>query len=64
MLNAYDHLGQLAHINDDELKFENVQGYISEVDLDLDKPWEDTYVIKNYKTKFEDVFSSIVTQTE
>lgn len=64
MRNAYDHLGQLAHINDDELKFENVQGYISEVDLDLDKPWEDTYVIKNYKTKFEDVFSSIVAQTE
>lgn len=64
MLNAYDHLGQLAHINDDELKFENVQGYISEVNLDLDKPWEDTYVIKNYKTKFEDIFSSIVAQTE
>ena len=64
MKNAYARLGQLAHINDQELKFENVQGYISEVDLDLDKPWEDTYVIKNYKTKFEDLFSTIVAQTE
>ena len=62
--NAYDRLGQLAHINDQELKFENVQGYISEVDLDLDKPWEDSYIIKNYKTKFEDLFSTIVAQTE
>lgn len=62
--NAYNRLGQLAHINDQELKFENVQGYISEVDLDLDKPWEDSYIIKNYKTKFEDLFSTIVAQTE
>ena len=62
--NAYARLGQLAHINDQELKFENVQGYISEVDLNLDKPWEDNYIIKNYKTKFEDLFSTIVAQTE
>lgn len=64
MKNAYARLGQLAHINDQELKFENVQGYISEVDLNLDKPWEDNYIIKNYKTKFEDLFSTIVAQTE
>ena len=62
--NAYARLGQLAHINDQELKFENVQSYISEVDLNLDKPWEDNYIIKNYKTKFEDLFSTIVAQTE
>ena len=61
---AYMRLGQLVHINDPELKFENVQGYISEVQLKLDKPWEDTYIIKNYKTKFEDLFSTIVAQTE
>jgi len=61
---AYNRIGQLAHINDHELKFKNVMGYISEVNLDLDKPWEDTYVVKNYKTKFEDLFSSIVAQTE
>lgn len=61
---AYSQLGQLIHINDYELKFENIQGYISEVELDLDRPWEDTYTIKNYKTKFEDIFSTIVAQTE
>ena len=61
---AYNSIGQLAHINDHELKFKNVQGYISEVELDLDKPWEDSYTIKNYKTKFEDLFSTIVAQTE
>ena len=62
--NAYNRIGQLAHINDIELKFENVQGYISEVNLNLDKPWEDSYTIKNYKTKFEDLFSTIVAQTQ
>lgn len=61
---AYNSLGQLAHINDPELNFENVQGYISEVELNLDRPWEDKYTIKNYKTKFEDLFSTIVAQTE
>ena len=60
---AYAQLGQLIHINDYELKFENVQGYISEVELDLDRPQEDVYTVKNYKTKFEDIFSSIVAQT-
>ena len=62
--NGYKRLGQIAHINDYELKFENARGYISEINLNLDKPWEDTYTIKNYKSKFEDVFSSIVAQTE
>jgi hypothetical protein len=46
------------------LKFENVRGYISELDLKLDKPQEDSATIKNYKTKFEDLFSTIVAQTE
>lgn len=64
MLTAYNRLGQLAHINDQELKFENVRGYFSEMNLNLDKPWEDNYTIKNYKTKFEDLFSTIVAQTE
>jgi hypothetical protein len=26
----------------------------------LDTPWEDSIEVKNYKTKFEDLFSSIV----
>lgn len=61
---AYKYLGVLAHINDTDLKFENVMGYISDLELDLDKPWEDQIEIKNYKSKFEDIFSSIVAQTE
>jgi len=62
--NIYNRLGQLAHINDPELKLNNVMGYISAVDLNLDKPWEDSITIQNYKNKFEDLFSSIVAQTE
>ena len=61
---AYKGLDKIAHINDYELKFEHVLGYISEMDLDLDMPANDTYSIKNYKTKFEDLFSTIVVQTE
>ena len=61
---AYNYLGYIANINDFDLKFENVRGYISELDLKLDKPQEDTATIKNYKTKFEDLFSTIVAQTE
>lgn len=60
----YSRLGQIAHINDYEFRFENTLGYISELDLDLDKPWQDKAIIKNYKTKFEDIFSTIVAQTE
>ena len=61
---AYNYLGYIANINDFDLKFEDVRGYISELDLKLDKPWEDSATIKNYKTKFEDLFSTIVAQTE
>lgn len=63
MQTAYDSIHQLIHINDPELKFENVMGYISGIDLDLDKPWEDSIEVKNYKTKFEDLFTSIVAST-
>lgn len=61
---AYKTLSKIVHINDTDLKFKDVQGYISELELRLDKPWEDKITIKNYKTKFEDLFSSIVAQTE
>lgn len=60
----YNKIGTLVHINDEELKFQNVMGYISELKLDLDHPWQDEIVIKNYRTKFEDLFSTIVAQTE
>ena len=57
-------LTQLVMINDTELKFKNVFGYISQVTLDLDQPKNDEIEVKNYKTKFEDLFSAIVAQTE
>ena len=61
---AYNRLNQIVHINDNDLKLEDVSGYISAVTLQLDKPWEDTVEVKNYQTKFEDLFSTIVAQTE
>ena len=61
---AYNLLGRITNINDTDLKFKDVQGYISELNLVLDDPSQDELVIKNYKTKFEDVFSTIVAQTE
>lgn len=60
----YNKLNKIVNINDAELKFNNVHGYISEIEMDLDKPWEDEITIQNYKTKFEDLFSSIVASTE
>ena len=60
----YNKLNWLVMINDVQLKFENVFGYISKLELDLDKPENDSIEVKNYKTKFEDLFSSIVATTE
>lgn len=60
----YDSLGYIAHINDADLKFNNVKGYISSFTLDLDAPENDTIEIKNYRNKFEDLFSTIAVQTE
>ena len=64
MHTAYNKLNRIININDYELKFENVQGYISSIELNLDKPFEDKIQVKNYKTKFEDLFTSIVASTE
>ena len=61
---AYNKLGTLIHINDSSLKLENARGYISQIELNLDQPWEDRIEVKNYKNKFEDLFSTIVAQTE
>lgn len=59
-----DYLRRVVYINDAEMQFDNVAGYISKLTLDLDHPWQDTAEIKNYETKFEDLFSTIVAQTE
>jgi len=64
MHTAYNKLNRIININDYELKFEGVQGYISSLELRLDKPYEDEIEVKNYKTKFEDLFTSIVASTE
>ena len=61
---AYNKLNRIVHINDAELAFHDINGYISSVQLKLDKPDEDTVEIKNYATKFEDLFTTIVAQTE
>lgn len=60
----YRNLTQLVMINDVELKFNNVFGYISQLELDLDHPWLDVIEVKNYKTKFEDLFTTIVASSE
>ena len=61
---AYNKLNRIVHINDYELQFSDVNGYISSLSLNLDSPQEDTVEIKNYATKFEDLFTTIVAQTE
>ena len=61
---AYNKLRSIIHINDYELQLDKVSGYISKLTLDLDNPQNDTAEIKNYETKFEDLFSTIVAQSE
>ena len=61
---AYDRLNQIVHINDNDLQLEDANGYISSITMKLDHPWEDQIEIKNYETKFEDLFTTIVAQTE
>lgn len=61
---SFKALGRILNINDSELKFDHVRGYISEIDLDLDLPQNDSIIVTNYRTKFEDLFSTIVAQTE
>ena len=60
----FNYLTRIVKIEDKDLHLREVYGYVSELNLDLNQPWEDKIVIKNYKTKFEDLFSSIVASTE
>ena len=60
----YTKLAQLVMINDTDLKLQNTFGYISQIELDLDHEENDSVEVKNYKTKFEDLFSKIVAETE
>ena len=60
----YTFLNRIININDVELKLHDAFGYVSEIDLDLDHPWNDSITIQNYNNKFEDIFSTITAQTE
>ena len=60
----YNNLNRIVNINDNDLKLKNVQGYIFSISINLDKPSEDKIEIKNYKNEFEDLFSSIVAETQ
>lgn len=57
-------LGQLAYINDHLLGVHAASGYVDEIEYDLSMPKNDRISIKNYKTKFEDLFSTISAQNE
>lgn len=57
-------LGQLTYINDFSLGTHAATGYVSGVKYDLSDPSQDTITIKNYKTKFEDLFSTITASSE
>ena len=57
-------LGQLVYINDYSLGMHHVSGYIDTISLALDQPSKDEITIKNYKTKFEDLFGTITATSE
>lgn len=57
-------LGQLVYVCDHTIDAERERGYVSEIKYQLDQPSKDTFTIANYKTKFEDLFSSLTAQNE
>lgn len=57
-------LGQLVYVCDWTIDAERERGYVSGIKYQLDQPSKDTITIANYKTKFEDLFSSISAQNE
>lgn len=62
--NNYVELGQLTYINDYSVDAYKEYGYISGIKYSLAQPSKDQVTISNYKTKFEDLFSSISAQNE
>ena len=57
-------LGQMLYINDHSLGVHAATGYVNKIEYALDQPQEDGVEIQNYKTKFEDLFSTITAQSE
>ena len=60
----YNKLAQIIMINDVDLKLEDAYGYISELELDLDNIQNDRITVQNYKSTYEDLFSTIISQTD
>lgn len=60
----YLQLGQLCYVNDMLVGLHSATGYISSIKYKLNEPWNDDISIKNYKTKFEDLFSTITASSE
>lgn len=54
----------MVFINDYSIDVHRAPGYISGITLMLDSPKEDELTIANYKTKFEDLFSTITASSE
>jgi hypothetical protein len=54
----------MVYINDYEIGIHSATGYVSKIKLKLNKPQDDEIEIKNYKTKFEDLFSTITASSE
>lgn len=57
-------LGYLVYINDYEMNFFGEKGIVTEINYNLDSPQEDQITISNYKTKFEELFSTIIASSE
>lgn len=62
--NNYIELGQFVYINDYSVDVFKEYGYVSGIKFQLDSPSKDQVTVSNYKTKFEDLFSSISAQNE
>ena len=57
-------LGNVVRINDYQMHFNGVRGIVSEINLDLEQPQNNSFKIQNYKTSFQDLFGRIVASSE
>ena len=49
-------LADVVRINDYELELRGVKGVVTEITLKLEDPQDNSFIIQNYKTRFEDIF--------
>lgn len=57
-------LASIVRINDYDLELRGVKGIVTEISLSLDDPQSNSFIVQNYRTRFEDIFSRIVASTE